>query len=224
MKRKSTTIALVVGIVAVIALGLFRITAKPDPERMRHFLVAQKFIPKTEPQYVSGFSPEEVFPDGTASEWSSTGRWQIIFTGYTYCPDICPITLRQLAVTQSELTLRYNSGRLPIETDIYMLAIDPERDTPAVLAKHVRGFHSDLLSMWLPQDRLSASLRVLGVAQPTQRDQSKFIDHSGQLTVIDPQGRIVGYFRQGASSSGIVDVMSKLLTICVIPGVGKCNA
>ncbi len=65
-----------------------------------------------------------------------TGRWTLLFFGYTFCPDICPTTLAEL---------RQLRGRLPAELleryQVTMVSVDPQRDTPEQLRQYL-GFYN----------------------------------------------------------------------------------
>ncbi|MFM8375225.1 MAG: SCO family protein, partial [Phenylobacterium sp.] len=59
------------------------------------------------------------------------GRWNIIFFGFTFCPDVCPTTLDTLGRTLDLL------GRDRDKVRIVFVSVDPERDTPAKMAAYL---------------------------------------------------------------------------------------
>jgi protein SCO1/2 len=54
-----------------------------------------------------------------------TGRWSLLFFGYTYCPDVCPVTLTVLAQLQEKL----QQQQIAPATRTIFITVDPERDT-----------------------------------------------------------------------------------------------
>ena len=60
-------------------------------------------------------------------------HWSLVFFGFTHCPDICPATLTQLAIARSRV-LAGGDSTFP---DIVLISVDPERDTPKVLAAYI---------------------------------------------------------------------------------------
>lgn len=62
------------------------------------------------------------------------GRWAWLFFGFTSCPDVCPATLGIL----DKAIDRIDSSRQP---DVYLVSVDPERDTPERLAAYVQHFN-----------------------------------------------------------------------------------
>jgi len=119
---------------------------------------------------------------------SLRGRWNLLFTGFTHCPDLCPATLALLA----ELDRRLPAGSVqPI-----FLSVDPERDTPAVIAAYVAHFGPRLIGVTgAPQDieRFTTQLGLAQVKNPGVGSDYT-VDHSTALVLIDPAARIAGYF------------------------------
>src|SRR3982750_1949352 len=62
------------------------------------------------------------------------GKVVVVFFGYTHCPDVCPVTMSELASVANEL------GKDADRLQVLFITVDPERDTPALLAKYVPAF------------------------------------------------------------------------------------
>lgn len=62
------------------------------------------------------------------------GQPVLLFFGFTHCPDVCPLTLVRLGRVLQSMGSRGNDVR------VLLVTVDPERDTPAVLANYVRQF------------------------------------------------------------------------------------
>lgn len=63
------------------------------------------------------------------------GRPTIVFFGFTWCPDICPTTLANVSGWLDEL------GPAAVRLNVAFISVDPERDTPEVLADYLSAFH-----------------------------------------------------------------------------------
>lgn len=79
------------------------------------------------------------------TERDFAGRYRLIYFGYTYCPDVCPVDLQNLmsgyrAFEKSDATAAAKLA--PI-----FVSIDPERDTPAALKQYVTAFHPRLTGL-----------------------------------------------------------------------------
>ena len=83
------------------------------------------------PRQLSGFN----LIDDQGNEFSSEGfkdKWNILFFGFTFCPDICPITMKQLEEVKSQL-----EGKTSKELRVFLVSVDPDRDTPELSLIHI---------------------------------------------------------------------------------------
>jgi protein SCO1 len=117
------------------------------------------------------------------------GRWSLLFAGFTHCPDVCPTTLGVMKAVSQQL-----GAKAPA---IVLLSVDPERDTPAVLKPYVEHFGPNVTGVTGAReslDRLCESLGVAYVKIPGATDADYTVDHTAALVLVDPQGRVAGYF------------------------------
>ena len=116
------------------------------------------------------------------------GRWSLLFTGFTHCPDVCPTTLALM----SELNRRVARDDL----QFVFLSVDPERDTPDAVARYLAHFDAALVGATgarAEMERLTAGLGLAQVRNPGGRDEYT-VDHSTAFVLIDPEARLSGYF------------------------------
>jgi protein SCO1/2 len=121
-----------------------------------------------------------------------SGRWSVLFFGFTRCPDICPTTLIALARANGLL------DDLPPEQrpQIVFVTVDPMRDDPATLARYVPHFDPDFTGVTgeLPAvQTLTGSLGV-AVSYRRQADGDYSVDHSSALFLVDPRARLSAIF------------------------------
>ncbi|MCK5361714.1 MAG: SCO family protein, partial [Gammaproteobacteria bacterium] len=105
------------------------------------------------------------------------GRWSFLFFGFTHCPDICPTVLSMLDKVARELGKEPMSNR---DVQFVFVSIDPERDTPEVLAKYVGNFNPNFIGVTGAQETLTSLTRQLGIyAQPEPPDShgNYAVDH-----------------------------------------------
>src|SRR6202161_4902757 len=69
------------------------------------------------------------------------GKWQLVFFGYTHCPDICPTALNDLSLALDQL------GAKKQDVGIVFISVDPDRDTPAVLKSYVGSFGGPIVAL-----------------------------------------------------------------------------
>jgi protein SCO1/2 len=114
------------------------------------------------------------------------GKVVAIFFGYTHCPDVCPITLGELAIVANELGK--DAGRM----QVLFITADPERDTPAVLSKYVPAFHPGFLGLYGDTDataRTAKEFKVFYQKQPLPGGGYS-VDHSAGTYIYDAAGRL----------------------------------
>ena len=75
------------------------------------------------------------------TEASFPGRWQLVFFGFTHCPDVCPTTLAYMADALDRM------GPEADRVAPLFITIDPVRDTPDVMAEYVGAFHPALIGL-----------------------------------------------------------------------------
>ncbi len=119
-------------------------------------------------------------------------HWNLVFFGFTHCPDICPITLQVLANAR-RMMQEQGVDDLP---RIVLVSVDPERDSPAVLAPYVAhfgdatvGITGDLAEIRKLTDGLGIFFEKSGDA-----DGDYAVDHSSVVIVINPQGKFHALF------------------------------
>jgi protein SCO1/2 len=118
-----------------------------------------------------------------------TGRWRLLFFGFTTCPEFCPLTLASLADARQRL------AGLPaaVQPDVVLVTVDPGTDDPARLTAYLAGFGPGFHGLTGDPSALAALYTALGVA--TRRvemgDGSYMFDHGTAVYVIDPAGQWV---------------------------------
>ncbi|KLJ01392.1 SCO family protein [Luteimonas sp. FCS-9] len=122
------------------------------------------------------------------------GHWTLVFIGFTQCPDVCPMTLTQLAQAQR----RWEALPEATRPRVLFVSVDPERDTPDRLGDYAHAFHRDTLAATadVPTlERFTRALSMVFAKVPLRGDAPNgayTIDHSASLAVLDPQGRMAG--------------------------------
>jgi protein SCO1/2 len=122
------------------------------------------------------------------------GRWTFVFFGYTHCPDVCPTALAVLGRLISSLEEDRPAGSIPRGL---FISVDPQRDSPRVLAEYVPYFHPDLVGATGDPDQIDKLTRQLGIfhaRSPDGGDSDYLIDHSAALLLFDPAGQLRALF------------------------------
>ncbi|TVS15073.1 MAG: SCO family protein [Gammaproteobacteria bacterium] len=137
-----------------------------------------------------------VSQDGTPfTDADLRGQWTFAYFGFTHCPDICPVTLAVLAEARRQLLEA--AEREPF--DVVLFTVDPERDTPEVLAEFVRYFDPEFVGATGERADIAALAREVSVAfakVPSEQEPDGYVvDHTGNIVIFNPRGHYHGYIR-----------------------------
>ena len=134
-------------------------------------------------QHGNDFGPERL-----------SGRWSLLFFGFTHCPDVCPGALYDLQRLGERLA---DGGPLPPQQVVFF-SVDPERDSPERLAEYVAYFDPDFVAVTGEHVALEPLTRSLGIAyriEPHEAGAGSYsVDHSASILLVNPQGRLHGVF------------------------------
>jgi protein SCO1/2 len=142
-----------------------------------------------------------------------TGRWSLLSFGFTYCPDICPLTMQVMQTIDGELSARVSDPSIQ-KPQVIFISVDPERDTAERLLQYVSYFHPDFIGVSGDHENLKALTQGLGVfysrTESPQHPDRYLVDHSASLFLLDPNGRIRALFSAPLQAQPIAN---DLLTI-----------
>ncbi len=123
------------------------------------------------------------------------GRWQLVFFGFTYCPDVCPTTLAYMAAVLDGL-----GDEADLVAPLF-ISVDPERDTPEVLAEYVAAFHPLLVGLTGTPDQIAAAAQSFRVFYERMDEAAApdgyLMAHSGHIYLMNPEGRFEAVFLEG---------------------------
>jgi protein SCO1/2 len=136
------------------------------------------------------------------------GKYQLIYFGYTFCPDVCPTTLAVMSQALDKMGM--DGARIvPI-----FITIDPERDTPKVLKSYMDAFGPNFVGLTGSQSQIAAvekEYRVYAKKQPQGGKGSYGIDHSSVIYLMGPDGRLVTFYDELVSPDALAkDLKAKI--------------
>ncbi len=148
-------------------------------------------------------------------------NWNLVFFGFTSCPDICPITMAELDRFASSW-IENGSGALP---RIILATVDPETDSPQQMKEYLGDFNPDFIGLTGERSALAVFADELFVAfgepatvgvQPsghnTHNDRLSpgdfVIDHSSHISVIDPNGELFAVLRPPHRARDIAEAIA----------------
>jgi protein SCO1/2 len=135
----------------------------------------------------------------TLADWR--GHWNLVFIGFTHCPDVCP---QALAVFREiEKKWPTDAGAPPA---LYFVSVDPERDSAKILADYAGYFSKSIIAATGAHDRLEPFTRQLGMVymKSPQPSGDYTVDHSADLALIGPDATQVALFRAPLDPDAII--------------------
>jgi protein SCO1/2 len=136
------------------------------------------------------------------------GRVVVMFFGYTQCPDVCPTTMTDMAEVKKRL------GADGEKLQVIFVTLDPDRDTPAVLAQYVPSFDPSFIALRGTRDETAAiakDFKVFYQKVPGKTETSYTMDHTAGSYVFDREGRVRLFLRHAGGVDPIVADLQKLL-------------
>lgn len=129
----------------------------------------------------------------TVSNQDFRGRFQLITFGYTYCPDVCPTTLSEMAAVMKEL------GEAAKQLQPIFITVDPERDTQAVLKTYTQFFDPRILGLtgspeFVRRTADNYKVRFEKVQEAGAPADRYAMDHSAGMYLLGPDGRFLAKF------------------------------
>ncbi len=159
-------------------------------------------------------SPEPAFDftlsgsNGDVSLSDFRGKVVLIYFGYTFCPDICPGTLANVAQALRSM------GDKAEEVQLIMVSLDPERDTPEKLAEYMGHFDPSFIGITGTKAQIDEVTALYGIFyQKAEGSEATnyLIDHTATLMVLDREGFLKLVFPYGVTSEEIADDLKYML-------------
>ena len=114
----------------------------------------------------------------------------LMFFGFTHCPDVCPISLTNVARAMKQLTPEQAE-----QVQGMFVSLDPERDTPTILSNYVSFFNESFVGVTGTKEQVDKVVQQYGaVYRIVELEDSAMgysVDHSSRLYLIDKKGELV---------------------------------
>lgn len=135
------------------------------------------------------------------------GKVVVVFFGYVHCPDVCPTTLLELKSVIEQL------GEDGKRVQVLFITVDPERDTPELLAQYMPVFHPDFLGLYGDAEqtaRTAKEFKVFYQKVSGSRPDNYSVDHTAGTYVFDPKGRVRLFLSHGRAGTLAEDIRTLL--------------
>ncbi len=145
----------------------------------------------------------------TRTDVEFRGKYMLVYFGYTFCPDICPLGLRNISSAIDLL------GRDKDQVAPLFITIDPERDTVESLNSYASTIHSSFILLTGSQQEIDTATKAYNVyaakARPDGTVAEYLMDHSSLVYLMDRDGKLVDFFAHTEEPQKIADRISRFL-------------
>jgi protein SCO1 len=148
-------------------------------------------------------------PDGsTVTDQNFRGKWLVIYFGYTFCPDLCPTALSDISAALQRL------GPMADKVQPLFITVDPQRDTPQVIADYVGSFDRRLIGLRGTPEQTAAAAAAYHVYYAPRKlgyEGEYVVDHSSFIYVLNPQGQFVKLLTGDLPGHSMADELRRLM-------------
>lgn len=130
------------------------------------------------------------------------GRFVLIYFGYTSCPDVCPTTLSVISDVMEDL------GDLNDGLSVLFVTVDPDRDTPQVLAEYTAFFDPRIIALRGPKPYTDHMVKAFNARYefhyPDPENKEEYsVDHTASVAFVGPDGNLIRRFPYGMAAEEI---------------------
>lgn len=146
----------------------------------------------------------------TVSDRDLRGKYLLIYFGYTSCADICPTTLSDIVDALTRLGSRAERIQ-PI-----FITVDPQRDTPQLMARYVAGFAPNLLGLTGSLEEITAvekEYHITATIVPGDHGSDVYtMDHGAAVYLVGPDGQFIAALRADQGGKAIATEVEQYLS------------
>jgi protein SCO1/2 len=147
---------------------------------------------------------------GKTVRWSDfAGKWRIVYFGYTFCPDACPLDMQ--TTMQGFNRFAKDHAALADQVQPIFITIDPARDTPARVGEFAAAFSPRLLGLTGTQAQVDAAAKAF-VAYHTKGKETQggyLMDHSRSVILFDREGKPVAILPTDKGAEAVAAELAK---------------
>ncbi len=192
----------IIGLIAILAMLLLHLVFKQNPATQDPLFLQQNID-------IGGtFSLiDETGAPVTQDDFA--GDYMLIYFGFTYCPDVCPLTLE---IMSTSLTMLGENAK---HIHPVFITIDPERDTPDELRLYLSYFHKRFKGLTGTPAQIADIAAAYKIYYKKVADEtgagSYVMDHSSLIYLMGPDGEFVTFFADNTPPEMIAEKINTIL-------------
>lgn len=149
--------------------------------------------------------------DGQAVKWSDfAGKYRVVYFGYTFCPDVCPLDLQNIA--QGLRLFGKDHADLAANVVPVFITIDPERDTAEVVGKYAANFGPKVVGLTGTPAQIADVAKKWAVFYQKRDDgkpEAYLMDHSRAAYLMGPKGDAIALLPAEQDAKAVAAELAK---------------
>lgn len=141
----------------------------------------------------------------TAKDFS--GRYLLVYFGFTHCPDICPTSLLLMRNALEKI------GSKASKIQPLFITVDPERDTPKAIRDYTANFSSSIVGLTGTPEQIKYAADSFKVyyskMDDTRSAMGYVVDHSGFIYLMGPNGKYLAHFPFNAPEQQLIEGLKR---------------
>jgi protein SCO1 len=138
------------------------------------------------------------------------GHYRLIYFGYTFCPDVCPVDVQRLMAGFRKFEADAPEKAKKVQP--FFITVDPERDTPAVLKQFVAAFHPRLMGLTGTAAEIAETAKRYAIVYEKSAGTtpgSYLVDHSRTAVLYGPDGKPISLIPQDGTPAAIAGELER---------------
>lgn len=147
------------------------------------------------------------------SERDFAGRYRLMYFGYTFCPDVCPVDLQKLMAGYA--ALEKSDPAIAAKIAPIFVSVDPDRDTPGVMKQYVAAFHPKLTGLTgTPAEIAKVAKDYAIIYQKVEKPGATdyLMDHSRLVYLFGPKGDPIALIPEDGKPEAIAAEIKRWVT------------
>ncbi|MCB9076904.1 MAG: SCO family protein [Anaerolineaceae bacterium] len=136
------------------------------------------------------------------------GEVTLIYFGYTFCPDVCPLTMWDVKTALADVPHKD-------QVNVVFISVDPERDTPAVLDRYLSAFGPEFIGLTGNWEKVEAILRPFGAYAEKEEtgdlSAGYLVSHTARLYLINPKRELLLTYPFDVEPADLASDLNQLL-------------
>ncbi len=191
-KALKVSLIILAGLIIGLSIQALKTLSEPIPENERSNAV---FAPGFNPGFsLINHEGEQV------TEQDYNDKYQLVYFGFTFCPEICPTELQKMVRALNEIPEH--------QDDIYpmFISVDPVRDTPEVMKQYLSNFSDDFVGLTGTEaqvDDAMAAFKVYAAKADDPAYAEYMMDHSSYIYFLNQKGDLLGLYGKNSTHEDI---------------------